>query len=1063
MKTGAASRADFTKKYLLHYTAVVLLAGLLAYLPFISGGKSLVHGVDAESQYILFLRYFGIWLRQCLRSLFHGDPVPQMYDFAIGMGDDVNALVRFHPLDFLSALVPASMTEGLYSFLTLLRLYLAGLAFSAYVFFFDRKGSRAAAAGPGNSMKGAAGHSSDMMEGMAGTTYSEAGVLAGALVYIFCGFTLIHCGYHNFFGAALIVLPLMLLGAEKIMAGESGLLFTLSVTLGLVSGYYFQYISSIGLFVYMLLRFPSVYETERVKSFLRLFLKMVLLYLLGVLLSLPVFLPTMARYFSSARTSQVRERINLLYYPDWRRYFAWMLNLISPYRSSGNGTDLNFAVTVIPALCVVFASRKSRAGRTELRGALLFLLALLLLPAGGYVMAAFNNENNRWVYLISFALAYAVAGTAEAFSDLDRRERRVLTGVTVLFDAASAGQILIFGWHKDLVYNIAAAVELTLTTAVLLGLSRRTRLTAEYAGRVSELTGAKTAGGQGGMSGMAVSVSAGGPAVRKDGRVSSRSAAERSAAIVLAITIISTAINGYMTFDADFGDVASQYMDRGSSLAFYENDRRRVLTELDGQDPASSAAGSFGRVDASFMDNGDENSSLYTPFNGISIYNSIINAAAFRTLQEQNSLGLDAIIRIHSLDSRPAAEALAGVRYYLTDSSRDGNVPYGFVPAALPESGGGDNVARTKESDSSDNHADEKAGTADKESELLLYENQYRLPFGYSYDCWISEGDYEKLSPVEKEEVLLHGVLLEDDGDGVLSSDGSGAASSFTQISSLPEQIGTEPAEFYVTPDDEGGIELQDADGSGSSPAGAGITIRVNEKNSSLTVEYDRRAGYDCYLEFRDLTADEPYAEISLKAGSSRTGHVRTDTSVRSPQQVYTIRRTDYLFHLGYSDEDREGSRARLVFRDKGTFALGGVQAVYVPRAGFAASIEKLSGDAMKDAVFSKNRVSGSVDMSSGKIMVFQIPCADGWTLRVDGQKAPLFQANGMYLGAVIPEGRHSIELTYVTPGLLPGLAGFAAGLILLIIAETVRRRRKRNESSGAAVNRMARQEAGII
>lgn len=1057
METRADSRAGFIKKYLLHYTAVVLLAGLLAYLPFFSGGKSLVHGVDAESQYILFLRYFGIWLRQCVRGLFHGDPVPQMYDFAIGMGDDVNALVRFHPLDFLSVFVPASMTEGFYSFLTLLRLYLAGLAFSAYVFFFDRKGSGAAASAPGNSMRGAAGYSSDMTDGMAGTTYSEAGVLAGALVYIFCGFTLIHCGYHNFFGAALIVLPLMLLGAEKIMAGESGLLFTLSVTLGLVSGYYFQYISSIGLFVYMLLRFPSVYQTERVKNFPRLFLKMVLLYLLGVLLSLPVFLPTMARYFSSARTSQVRERIHLLYYPDWRRYFAWMLNLISPYRSSGNGTDLNFAVTVIPALCVVFASRKSRAGRTELRGALLFLLVLLLLPAGGYVMAAFNNENNRWVYLISFALAFAVAGTAETFPDLDRRERRVLTWVTVLFDAASVGQILIFGWHKDLVYNIAASVELTLTTAVLLALSRKARLTAEYAGRVSKLSGAKGLGG-------------------------SRSAAERSAAVVLAITIISTAINGYMTFDADFGDVASQYMDRGSSLAFYENDRRRVLTELDGQRPVSSAessstansteagstgagsfaAGSFCRVDASFVGNGDENSSLYTPFNGISIYNSIINAAAFRTLQEQNSLGLDAIIRIHSLDSRPAAEALAGVRYYLTDSSRDGNVPYGFVPAVLPGSDGAEN-------------------------DLLLYENQYPLPFGYSYDSWISEEDYEKLSPVEREEVLLHGVLLGDDGDAVLSScgdngnaalpsDGNGTISFFTQISSLPERIETEKAEFYVTPDDEGSIEMTPAEENEPSPAGsaetdggesstaggpaadgiretaggAGITIRVNEKNSSLTVEYDRRAGYDCYLEFRDLTAEEPYAEISLKAGSSRTGHVRTDTSVRSPQQVYTIRRTDYLFHLGYSEEDREGSRARLVFRDEGTFALGEVRAVYVPRTGFAESIQKLSEDAMKDAVVSKNRVSGSADMSSEKIMVFQIPYAGGWTLRVDGQKVPLFQANGMYLGAVIPEGRHTIELTYVTPGLLPGLAGFAAGLILLIFAETVRRRRNRSGSDDA-------------
>jgi cobalamin synthase len=96
---------------------------------------------------------------------------------------------------------------------------------------------------------------------------------------------------------------------------------------------------------------------ERALAFFVLSGKMVSLYLLGLCMSLATLLPTILRYLSSTRLSQASETKNLLVYEDRRRYAAWFLNLISPYRSSGNGTDLNFAVIVLPAAAVLFMYR----------------------------------------------------------------------------------------------------------------------------------------------------------------------------------------------------------------------------------------------------------------------------------------------------------------------------------------------------------------------------------------------------------------------------------------------------------------------------------------------------------------------------------------------------------------------------------------------------------------------------------------------------------------------------------------------------------------------------------
>jgi len=397
-------------RFAAEYTVLFVLLGALVFAPFALTGTSLVCKVDGQSQYVVYLSYMGEYLRAAWRDLLAGDAALQMYDFRIGMGDDINAVVRFHPLDFLSFFVQPSGTETLYAVILLLRLFLSGAAFAVYAFRCGAEEER--------------------------DRHSRAfalSVLAGCIVYVFCGFTLIRVTNHPIYASAFEVLPLLLLGAEDAMRGRECWLMPVAVCVGLISNYYFVYISSFALLAFVLLRLDAAdlrgagaagrrasggaaghtgrhTATRTGLRFAGLAARLSGLYLLGTGMAMVTLLPTLQRYLHSARTRQLAETKSLLVWEDKRRYVAWILNLISPLRSSGNGLNLNFTVTVLPAILLLLTAKKNLA----LKLSLALEASCLLIPAPGWVLAVFNNENSRWVYLLAFSLGLTVTADGRA-------------------------------------------------------------------------------------------------------------------------------------------------------------------------------------------------------------------------------------------------------------------------------------------------------------------------------------------------------------------------------------------------------------------------------------------------------------------------------------------------------------------------------------------------------------------------------------------------------------------------------------------------------------------------
>ena len=595
----------------LSYSALFVLCAIVIFLPYAVFGRSFVYRVDGSSQYIVYLRYMGQYLRDWIRRIAQGSFAPVMYDFTIGMGDDINAIVRFHPLDFLSVFVPVKYTEYLYDAILLIRYYLSGLSFCAYAYYWKDARTRGRVMLP--------------------YPVSMAGILTGSMIYVFCGYMMLRVMNHPTYAAPFIVLPLLLLAVERMREGKGMLLFPAAVFLGFVSNYYFMYICSIALLVYVLLRLPDYLACaaqngkKRPGAFFSLALRMVSLYALGLGMSLVTLLPTLIRYAGSYRTAQTAQRQNLLFYADPRRYAAWIVNLITPYVSSGNGTNLNYAVIVFPALVLLFFFCR---GKLRILKVILVLeLACLLIPLGGYIMAGFNNENNRWMFLISLALGMTAVFMMGGFACLDAARRRALTVSAVVFVLVS-GAIALFSARKA--FALAAMLELSACCVILIVLGRK---------RASERTVHRA---------------------------------------VLLMTCISVTVNAWMAFLPAFGNSVSRSARAGHANYHFENGIGSAVKKTD--------ADGFYRVDSSAVKASSENSGIYYGYCGVSMYNSILNTALVHAMVEEDNIGLDSITHIQDLDGRIPSESLAGVRYFVTKTR--GDRPYGFSDEPVLEADG---------------------------------------------------------------------------------------------------------------------------------------------------------------------------------------------------------------------------------------------------------------------------------------------------------------------------------------------------------------------------------------
>ncbi|MDO4808249.1 MAG: YfhO family protein [Coriobacteriales bacterium] len=106
-----------------------------------------------------------------------------------------------------------------------------------------------------------------------------------------------------------------------------------------------------------------------------------------------------------------------------------------------------------------------------------------------------------------------------------------------------------------------------------------------------------------------------------------------------------------------------------------------------------------------------------------------------------------------------------------------------------------------------------------------------------------------------------------------------------------------------------------------------------------------------------------------------------------------------------------------------------------------AGSIDALVDEAAKRPVSDFARdVRGFSCKASDGTYFFSVPNDPGWTLTMDGKEAPIIDTCGFML-VDVPEGEHTLEFTYETPGLKLGLVVSACAWAVFFAAAIIARR----------------------
>lgn len=480
--------------------------------------------------------------------------------------------------------------------------------------------------------------------------------------------------------------------------------------------------------------------------------------------------------------------------------------------------------------------------------------------------------------------------------------------------------------------------------------------------------------------------------------------------IVLLLTLLLVFEGAYYRYSLVEGNYLNEFYDQNTGLAELKDGRASAWNIIDDDQ--------FYRIDNSINDNSQLNYLISSGQSTTTAYWSLINPNIAKFLQYNNAY-LSRTYVLTGLCSRSWLLPLVSARYFVgTQSSiSQASVPYRY-----------DNIGES--------------------GQYLLYYGKDALPFGYTYDSMISLNDFEQMSIPERQQAMLQGAVLEDDGLNI------------AKLNKNTLKYSDFAIPFKITCD--GNVTLN------------GNTVVVKNNNAAITLsldtpvskgelyvqlsglgfksqseydfwspeEWDSKSRYEREKIRHDLKYWVPATSADITATCkdatiSVTHHTDFDTAADG--------RTKYLLNLGYSEDKR--TDITLNFSERGIYTLDNLSIICQPMEQLDGYVEALQKDVLENVKMTTNQITGTITLDKPKLLCMSLPYSNGWTAYVDGARVDLLRTNIMLSGIELEAGTHMIKLVYRTPYIMSGLVISVSALSVLAALVIFARKRKRKDS----------------
>lgn len=415
---------------LLSFFVPVLLFGLAwANNGITYGGNVTPLVYDMNMQYMPFIA--------SLRYLFSGD-YSLLFNWNVSLGGNFLALFTYYlasPINLISLLFDLrDMPDAIYV-ITLIKIGLCGLNLSTFLRFGVSKGKVR------------------WRDILFASCYA---LMSYNVMYSMCVMWL----------DGVLMMPLVLLGVEKLLEGKKGLIYFLSIAATFYCNFYISYAVGIFTAVYFLAGVIRRLKKGQVKSFFAAAARFAFLTITAAGLCMPFILPTLKSVSGGYGSFGVAQE------PNAEMYSFTLMDLLKKFLPQQydsiefTGLPSIFCGSIMVVLCILFFLQK-RGTLHKIAGLLLLALPVagFLSPTVDFALHGFQYPHS---YMYRYAFTFSFAVLLLAYQSLERIKLQgkgpfYLTGILTVYtivELVMNGSVLISGLHEECNYKLRAVKNL---------------------------------------------------------------------------------------------------------------------------------------------------------------------------------------------------------------------------------------------------------------------------------------------------------------------------------------------------------------------------------------------------------------------------------------------------------------------------------------------------------------------------------------------------------------------------------------------------------------------------
>lgn len=818
--------------------------------------------------------------------------------------------------------------------------------------------------------------------------------ITGGLCYAFSGWVMQSIFRQGTFLMATILFPLLILGAEKLIRRESPLLFILTVAAHVLYSMQWSYIGAISIVMYFAVRMitgvrkEGKHDREDADAF-----------------ALPaVDKGNIGRitltFVASGIAGVIMPGVILLDTLSRMRATttsstveSQVLYSIGEYLGMPTGffmttpTTEAYTVLGLPAVCVILLPLVIRSARKKSVPAVMtvILLALSLLPVTGSVFNGLSYSVGRWYYVLAFFMVWSAMEWYRAETFRDRKVIRLMNLWTAFLAV----------WGIAVCWLLLGITDLTGAVSVFLGAATGLILI-----RLLSIGGLEETG-----------------AARKR---------------ILITLMIVTGIVSYINTELfpGLGETIHTLCQVGRIESDFSGSTQRVGPAVQAEDTGFYRIDQVDGYTDARIARVRANENMYWGNRSVYTYLSTMERKWHDYCRVAgNNAGYFDRTTVFSNDNREGLDFLTGVKYFLGDSDTkkpgaNDYAAYGYSPY--------------KEIDG-----------------VQVLKNKYCMGLGTAFGQYITESELMEYTPLEREQVMLQAAVVPDDEAAAAESavkhadkrdirtdvrETEVALSGFKNIDIEGDQTG---GTLTVHKDGSFKIELPEIRSARVMIAFEGMVRDTCDMDTELALKDKAFEGNPLAHAVQAASYED---NEKFKLELSKGDVVKAAQMRKGKNQGYSDVQ-DFYVNLGYYDEI--SGKVKVDIDRVGIYHFNAVKAYVIPMDIYDETAEDLVSSAVEIDSFDGRGVKGTVSAEEDSVVYFSILDQPGWTMLIDGQETERFSnVDIAFMGAVLPAGEHSIELSYRTPYVAPGMALTLAGIAAAAALTFVPRRRRRAEGT---------------